>query len=147
MINIYERKYKALIDYLEKDNEFYEIISEINKKNYLNLAEFKSVINGADFTDAFLRENGIFYMIAPRENFFEFEMIIALEDCIISIPCFPISEEKEWEAERDNIKVLNHEDLRQVKKDLAKTSEDFIHIVKTHEVELLTEDLGGTVRL
>lgn len=146
MINTYKRKLQAILEYIEKDDsvdkDIYESILEINKTNYLSLIELKSIL-GTGATDEFLKQNDIFHIIVPDKNLFKFQVLIGLKDGLISMPCFAIEDEDEWELDIHNVKTMKHKDLREIKDFIEDILSSFSSLVKNYEVKLITEDLGG----
>lgn len=148
-INIYKRKLNAILDYIEKNEQIdKEIIKEMKKNNYLTIEEMKQILRQSptDITDTVLKEKDIYYLILPNKSLFDFQILISLTDGIIAAPCYPVAEDEEWELDSQNLRILNHSDLIEIKDFLNKKIEQFESLVKNHEVELVTKALGGELK-
>ena len=145
-INTSKRKLDAIFGYIEKDKgmskDTYNEIMSIKKTNFLNIQEFKVLLNKG-LTDAELKENDIYHMVIPKDNLFQFQVLINLSDGIVSIPCYPIDQENEWELDTQNIETMNHSDLLEIKNFLEDTMTKFSDLIKDKEVSLITKSLGG----
>ena len=149
IINNYKKKYMALIDCINNqkkinDESLKEIINEVNKSNFISFEEIKSILI-SEATDITLKEYGINYTVLPNKNFFHFQILIGLEDCLISMPCYPVDQEYEWEIDTQNIKKVAHEDLEEIKKFIEKTENTFSSLVKNYEIGMITEKFSGTL--
>lgn len=147
-INTSKRKLDAIFEYIEKEKDInkgtYNEIISIKKTNFLNIQEFKVLLNKG-ITDAELKGKDIYHIIIPKYDLFQFQVLINLSDGIVSIPCYPITQENEWELDTQNIEVMNHSDLLEIKKFLEDTMANFSDLVKDKEISLITKSLGGTL--
>lgn len=138
----YKQKLEAILEFLkEGDNEeLYEEALELSRKNYLDTEALRYMLSSSE-SSLTLDENDVSYMQIMFRN--RPHLLLGLTDGLLAIPCTGYNDDV-YEVNLDEMKKLDHEDLRELVGETEKYREKIHRITGEYELDMVVAEHGGS---